>query len=363
MFKKSIIRHKLKCSATSLIVMLALWSCDKTETAPAQPYDDGVFVINAGNFFDNNGSVSLIPRNSKTASFDIFMKENNRSFAGGVTDYTEVDAKGIILVDNSTDGSDAIEIVDAHTFKTIASIKGEIDNPRKVIKVSTNKAYITCWDTFNPDYSYKPGFVAVLDLTTNKIVKKIPVDKGAEDIILVGTNAYVGNIDYHSTLKVINIQKDEVSETIEIGTNPDNFVLDGSNKIWMTTGTAIILFNPISKTFDKKLIAGTNDKKSPSSLCISSDKKTLYFTYNFYDSADGYKLKGEINSIDIASGVAKTFINRTFADVGFDAESNQIYTSLIPSFKQAGYVFRYKTTGEVVDSVKTEIGPSGFYFK
>ncbi len=112
----------------------ALSSCDKTENTPAQPYDDGVFVINSGNFLDNNGSLSLLQRNSKTASFDIFLKENTRSFAGGLTDYTEVDEKGIVLVDNSTDGKDAIEIVDAHTFKSIASIKGEIDNPQKAVK-------------------------------------------------------------------------------------------------------------------------------------------------------------------------------------------------------------------------------------
>ena len=359
MFKKSFITRTFIYAGAVLI----LNSCTKTETVPALPYDSGVFIINAGNFFDNNGSLSLIQRDSKTAAIDIFMKENNRSFAGGVTDYTEVDGKGIVLVDNSTDGSDAIEIVDARTFKTIASIKGEIDNPRKVIKVASNKAYITCWDTFNPDYSYKTGFVAVLDLTTNKITKKIPVDKGAESIILIGNNAYVGNVGSQKTIKVIDTQKDEVTTSIEVGANPSNFVLDAANKIWMVAGKEIILFNPISKIIETKLKGGTNTQKSPSNLSISSDKKTLYYNYNFYDAADGYKLKGEINAMDITSGTSKTFINRTFAAVGYDSKSNQVYTTLIPSYKQAGYVFRFKTTGEIIDSVKVEIAPNSFFFK
>lgn len=345
------------------VAVLILNSCSTTETVPALPYESGVFVINAGNFFDNNGSLSLIQRDSKTATIDIFLKENNRSFAGGVTDYAEVDGKGIVLVDNSTDGSDAIEIVDARTFKMIASIKGEIDNPRKTIKVATDKAYITCWDSFNPDYTYKTGFVAVLDLKTNKITKKIPVDKGAESIILIGNNAYIGNVGSQKTIKVIDIQKDEVTASIEVGANPSSFVLDAANKIWMIAGKEIILFNPISKIVETKLKGGTNTQKSPNNLSISADKKTLYFNYNFYDAADGYKLKGEINTIEIASGASKTFINRTFASVGYDSKSNQVYTTLIPSYKQAGYVLRYKSTGEVIDSVKVEIAPNGFYFK
>ena len=348
--------------------IFTLNSCGKVETEPTQPYDDGVFVINGGNFLDNNGSLSLVPRNSKTASLDIFLKENIRSFAGGISDYSEVDEKGIVLIDNSTDGKDAIEIVNARTFKTIASIKVDadnrpIDNPRKIVKVGTNKAYITCWDTFNTDYSYKTGFVAVLDLTTNKITKRIPVDKGAESIVVIGTNAYVGNVGSQKTIKVIDTQKDEVTATIEVGANPSNFVLDAANKIWMTAGKEIVLYNPTSKIIETKLKGGTNTQKSPSSLSISKDKKTLFYTFNFYDAADGYKLKGEINSIDIATGTSKTFINRTFASIDFDDESNQVYTTLIPSYKQAGYVFRYQATGAIIDSVKVEIAPVGFFFK
>jgi YVTN family beta-propeller protein len=203
----------------------------------------------------------------------------------------------------------------------------------------------------------------VLDLTTNKITKKISVDKGAESIVIIGTNAYVGNVGSQKTIKVIDITKDEVTSTIEVGTNPSNFVLDAANKIWMVVGKEIVLFNPITKIVDTKLKAGSNDKKSPNNLSISTDKKTLFYTYNFYDSADDYKLKGEVNALDIATGTAKTFINRTFASVGFDTESNQVYTSLIPSYKQAGYIFRYQTSGILIDSVKAEIAPSGFYFK
>lgn len=329
----------------------ALSSCDKTENTPAQPYDDGVFVINEGNFSDNNGTLSLVLRDSKTVSYDIFQKENTRSLAGGVAGYAEVDEKGIILVDNTTAGKDALEIVNAHTFKTIATIKDDIENPRDVAKVGTNKAYVTCWGT-NADYSYKTAYVAVVDLTTNKVTKKIPLGIDCESIMVIGNNAFIGTIyNGQKNLNIIDTQKDELTSPIEIGTNPGNFVLDASNKIWMIAGKEIVLFNPTTKLVESRLKAGAIDK-TPNSLSISQDKKTLYYTYN-----------SEIYSLNIADGSTKTFIKRKFTSVGFDNESNQVYTTLIPSYKQAGYIFRYQSNGTLIDSVKTEIAPVGFFFK
>ena len=106
--------------------------------------------------------------------------------------------------------------------------------------------------------------------------------------------------------------------------------------------------------------------KSPSSFVLSADKKTIYFTNSFYDAADNFKQKGETYSFSInAATIAadKPFINRLFGGgLAIDSQSGYLYAGLIPSLKQAGFVFRYKTDGVLLDSVKAEIGPSKFYF-
>ncbi len=339
------------------LTTLALSSCETTESTPAQPYDDGVIVVNEGNFFSNNGTLSLMGRDSKTATTDIFFKENNRSLSGGVAGYTEADEKGIILVDNSTAGKDAIEIVNARTFKSIATIKDEIENPRRAVRVGDNKVYVTCWGT-NSDFSYKTGYIAVIDLTANKVTKKINLNDGCESIIVVGNNAYVGTNSFitnpankQKNIKVIDTTKDELTATIEVGENPGSFLLDASNKIWMIVGKEILLFNPINRMIETRINAGALDK-NPSSLTINANKTILYYNYN-----------SEIYSLNISDKVGKSFIKRRFSNVGVDANSGQIYTSLIPSYVQAGYIFRYQSTGTLIDSVKVEIAPSGFYFK
>ena len=49
---------------------------------------------------------------------------------------------------------------------------------------------------------------------------------------------------------------------------------------------------------------------------------------------------------------------------GIDPKDGTIYAGVTPSYKQAGYVLRYEPSNKrIIDSVKVEIAPSGFYFK
>jgi hypothetical protein len=355
-------------SIFAMSLLLGLNSCTKTsEPEPSQPYDAGVFVLNSGNFSDNNGTISLYNPTAKTISYDVFQKENTRSLSGLVAGYTEVDGKGIILVDNSTNGKDAIEIVTAGTFKSVATIK-EVENPRSVIKAGTNKAYVVCWDTFNADYSYKLGYVAVIDLTTNKITKKIPVQNGSEGIVIVGNEAFIGNTSYSgiTILTVIDISKDEVSGKISLPEAAANLVVDANNKIWCTAGNVILRINPTSKTIEAQLKAGTSTTKSPIHLALNANKTTIFFEYSYTDYADNYKQKGEIYSFNVTDATISTatpLIKRAFTGFGFDAKNGIIYGGITPSYKQAGYVIRYQSNGTLIDSVKAEIAPIGFLFK
>lgn len=342
-------------------VSLLLFSCETKETEPAQPYDSGVFVINAGNFFENNGSISLVQRDAKTAITDIFQKENARTITGGIVDYAEVDNKGIILVDNSTDGQDRIEIVNARTFKSEATIK-EVENPRNAIKVATNKAYVVCWDVLNPDYSYKPGYVLVIDLLTNKVTKKIAVQNGAEGIVVVGKEAFVGNNAYagKKEISVIDISKDEVTTKINLKAPTSNLVVDANNKIWCSVGKDFLRINPTTKAVEATISTGTTTKKEPGMLALNTNKTTIYFNYSHWSTG------GEIYSFNITDATISTttpLIKRTFSALGFDSKEGIIYTGVTPSYKQAGYIFRYKPTGVLIDSVKAEIAPTKFLFK
>lgn len=355
--------------ATSLFLSLNACNSETEVVVPAQPYDAGVLVINRGNFLDNNGSIDLLNSTTKATSLDIFQLENINSVAGGVADYTEVDGKGLILVDNSTAGKDYIQIVNSGTFKSVATIpSAQVENPRYVVKAGTNKAYVTCWDAFNADYSYKPGYVLVIDLTTNAVSKKIAVQEGAEKMIVVGNEVIVASTTYTGTsnISIINTQTDAVTQTVTIGNEPRLIGADANGKLWFYSEGKFVKFNLSTKTVESRIAFATSSNKSAGNFTFNKDKNTILFVYSYSDAADGYKQKGETYSFNIndASIITSTpFIKKVFTGLGTDPATGNIYAGFSPSLKQAGYVFRYQANGTLIDSVKVGVSPEGFRFK
>lgn len=349
-------------------IAVGSWACSVQEPA-FSPYESGTLFLNAGNFTDNNGTISFLPRNAKTIDADIFSVANQRSITGSVQHYTEVDGKGIILVDNSTAGQDKAEIVEGNTFKSLATLKApDIENPRYVIRVSPNKAYVSCWGTTGDFSNFypNPGYIAVINLASNTITKTIPIAKGAEKMVLSGNEVFVGNVGGDRSLVVIDVTKDEVKQRIDIGTNVSPVALDANNQLWVYTTKEMIRIDPSTKVIGTRLKVGTHPSKEPNFITISSDKQSFYFVYSFYDPADGYKQKGETYKFSISDTsipATKPFVSRLFTGLGVDPQTGNLYAGSTPSFKQAGYVIRYKPDGTVIDSVKAEIAPSGFFFK
>ena len=191
---------QLTKTIAAALLALTLWNCNTPDPEPT-PYESGVYVLNGGNFQQNNGSVSFIPRNSATVANDIFKTANSdraQGLQGGVQGYTEIDGKGLILVDNSTAGQDKVEIVEAGTFKSRTSIGASgIENPRQAIRVGPNRAYISCWDasgSFDNGTFYKdPGYIAVVDLGGGTLIKKVPAIRGVQSMVATKDEVFVGS--------------------------------------------------------------------------------------------------------------------------------------------------------------------------
>lgn len=339
------------------LLALSLWNCKTSDPEPTL-FDSGVYIINQGNFSANNGSLSYLPRTGNTVSTNIFAQANpDIKSSGSLEDYTEVNGKGLILVDNMTAGQDKVEIVESGTFKSRTTLAApDIENPRRVIQAGLNKAYVSCWDVSGGGSSFfkDPGYIAVIDLNTGTITKKIPAVKGVEAMVLSGSEVFAGSVSYSGSnrLAIINTETNEVKQLIDFNASPQPIAVDADGKLWILAGQEMIQMDITTRSIQKRVSLPA----VPSAITISRDKKTFFYSA----SSRTYKL----GISDATASTTNTLFNRAFSALGVDPQTGRIYGSQYPTlYTQAGYVVRYEENAALIDSIKAEIAPMGFYFR
>ena len=252
-------------TVTAAFFAFTVWSCDQKDPVAKGDFVKGVFVINEGNFSQNNGSIAFFPREENNAEADIYAKVNGAALKGGIQGYAVSGEKGIILVDNSAAGLDNITFVKSNTFEKIAELGApEIDNPREIVVLpNSNKAYVSCWGT-NADYTYKTGYIAVIDVSTNKLLKKIDIASGPENLVINNGKLFVGTISYGggTKLTVINTAMDEVATTLDFSAATSPIGIDANGKLWVSSGIEVVKLSPDTYAKETTLTAGTDATKS-----------------------------------------------------------------------------------------------------
>jgi len=344
--------------AFALAIMSA--SCKKNDPpAPAATtYDNGVFIVNQGNFGTGSGTVSFYNRTNGNVSNDIFQTKNSYPL-GNVAQSMEVfNGKGYIVVNNAG----KVETVDAITFASGGAITG-LTNPRYFLGIDNNKGYISEWG------SGSTGDIKVIDLNTKAITATIPTGKGTEGMVKVGTTVYAacsGGFGSDSLVTVINTTTNAVITSINVGANPTSIKVDANGKIWVLcsgqfdqtfttlvkTGS-LVRINPTTNTVELSLpFASTTSQ--PANLVTNNAKTLLYYAYNG-------KVYLQSSSASTLSTVA--LINRNFYGLGIDPTNDYFYGADAGNFSSNGKVIRYNASGVVVDSFAVGVIPGYFCFK
>ena len=359
-------KRQLTSILSTAVVAALAWSCNQSDPEPKGDYVNGVFVLNEGNFTQNNGGISFFTRENNTAEADIFAKVNGSAPGGGIQGYAVAGENGVLLVDNSASGLDKVEIVNANTFQRVATIGApDIENPREVVTVGNNKAYVSCWGT-NADYKYTTGYIAVIDLDSKKVIKKINIANGPENLVYSNSKLFVGTVSYGggSVVNVINTSNDEAAGTINAGDAPTPIGLDANGKLWVSAGLKVMRIDPANNAIETTLPLGTDATKSAGNFAMSSDRRNVIFSLSYYDA--NYAVHGETYKFSITDtqvNVATPFIKRVFSSLAVDPSQGLIYAGVTPSYAQSGYAVRYRVDGSVVDSIKVGIAPTGFSFR
>ena len=351
---------KIKKVAILSIVLSTLFiSCDNDDenTGSGSDYSDGILVSGEGSAA-GTGSISFIPKDLSNVSHLIYKTENDNEL-GTFLQSMEISGTNAYI---SVDNQHTITVVDRVSFEEVAKINSDLETPRYMEAVG-NIGYSTNWGSTADD---SDDFVAVIDLDSYKVTKKIPVSLGPERIIEKNGKLYVshkGAWGVNNVISVIDIATDAVTE-ITVADKPDELFFDENG--------SLVVLSEGSTEYDMDWNVTGHTKASISKINVNTNTvtSTLDFAIGEHPSLleiDNGNLYYSLNSGVYMLGTSDTTLPSTaFIETGYinalSIEENQLY-AVVASYTALSDLNVYNLTSkEMVTTLKVGIGASKIYF-
>lgn len=329
-------------------------SCMVDDAQPLGKYENGVLIINEGNYGAGSGSVSFWNTTLDIVSNDIYNAENGLGISATIQN-AHVYQDRIYLITNLPD---KIEVVNAQTFKRITTVTDKLSNPFDFVAIG-NRGFFTNWGDYDISYNNPKGALKVLDLTTNTVLN---------DSIAFG-NRVMGLLTYNNKLYVANEIGNKVAVVnpntlaIEVNINvdsPSKMVLDANNKIWVISSAGkLVRINPannmIEQTINNVDVSGYNEK-----ISINKEKNKIYYLSSSFSG------NSEVYGIDISATSAPAnplIVGENLYGLGISPTDNLIYVGDSNAFQGNGKVMRFEANGTPIDTINAGIGPNNFLFR
>ena len=335
---------------TVLFTGLILCSCEKDPTSPGSGVVvkyDGAFIINEGGFNMGNSSLSFYSTDDEQVQNNIFKKINNEDLGDVVQSMTVIDSLGFIVVNNSN----KIDVIDMATWKKIKQIDMPANSsPRYLADGGNGKAYVT---------NLYGNNVTVINLSNLEIVSS-PIIVGAnpEEITFAENKAYVANSGGGdgNTVSVINLETEQVVNTIVVGDNPIFIKKDADGILhvlcwgsWAKgTSGGIYAIEPGTDAVTDSLKPGGYSSK----LCIGPGH-TGYFINN-----------GNILSFatDTYQIINDSLITGAFYGIAFEPVSGHIFALDAKDYVQNGSLMIFDTSGNLLSTYDVGVNPGFITF-
>jgi YVTN family beta-propeller protein len=346
----------------ALVSSLFLVSCsddDNQNETPLGSFDNGVLILNQGNFAGGNSSISYLSDDFASFQNGIFSLVNPTLTLGDTgQDIGFYNDLAFVVLNYSN----SIQVVNRYTMVSVATIDADLNNPR-YIAFANGKGYVTNWgDGGNPS----DDFVAVIDLTSYEVLSTIAVAEGPERIVENNNKLYVahaGGYGYGSTVSVINSSSNTVTATIPVGDVPNSLVFDngslyvicGGKPSYAPTETAgkLVKINVSNNTVATQMDFA--EATHPSNLVIEDN--AIYYTVD----ADIYKKTISATTLP-TEALFSTTAQGVYGVYSFAVNNSKIYVGDAVDYNSNGKVYVYSTLGALENDYTVGVIPAGFYF-
>jgi hypothetical protein len=351
-----------KLSILMLVSGLFFTSCSDDDNEPDFPlgaYDNGLLILNQGNFGGGNSSISYLSTDLIDFQLNAYGAVNPNIPLGDTgQDIGFYQDKAFVVMNFS----ETIQVLNRYTLAHIATISTGLKNPR-YITFSNGKGFVTNW---GDPTDVTDDYVAVLDLSNYTITTSISVVEGPERILEENGKIYVahlGGYGYGNSISIINASNNTVSGTIAVGDLPNAmftennilYVLGGGKAAWTNDET----LGTLTKIdLSNNAILGTfnfSDGEHPSNLVEENGK--MYYTI------DGAIYTASITATALpSSSIFSTNPQGVYGVYSFAVKEDKIYVGDALDFNSNGKIYIYSLTGTVLHEQTVGIIPAGFHF-
>ena len=203
---------KTKRLLSALLLCAALWSCDNTSNDTPIPMAGGTYILNSGNWGDNDANIAIYNPSDKTLAANAFYAANGQKL-GDVGQDIQVYGNDVFIAVNA---SQTIFVTDDE-LKIKKQVNAEAEGARltpRVFATYGNKVYVT----------YYEGYLG--EISSDSSVRLCPVGPNPEGVAVAGGNLYVANSGgmaypaYNNTVSVVSASSFAETATIEVSVNP-----------------------------------------------------------------------------------------------------------------------------------------------
>ena len=341
------------------LLVLTLTACekdkDKETLSTPEVTQEGVYVLNEGNFMANNASISYVDA-SLNVTADPYMDANGVTLGDVLQSFCVANDRGFAVLNNSN----KVEIFNVSNFENVATIS-PVDYPRYIIDGENGSLYLTA--------GAMAGQVHVINPSSMTITSSINVGNGPERMVVSGENLFVcnsGGWSIDNTVSVINVLTNTVTDTWTLADRPIDIDVDANGDIWVLCSGETLYdadWNVIGHS-DARLFRLSGDDYSveldqvigengdhPRMMEVSADGQSVYFVNgNVYKAAIEESaftptvfISGDVNSLDVRA-------------------NGEVWVSSVSDFVNPSTVMQYNAAGTLLNTLTAGMGSNGVVF-
>ena len=348
--KKNLFRFGLAL-ATLFAVVACGDDADEKKDGPALPITSDVYVVGAGNWGDNNGSVyNLSVASVNIECVDIYRLQNGRGI-GDAQDLAFADGKMFVACTTSS----KVEVLDMYG-KVVKSISMTNKDGDKDINVSPR--YIAAGPDHKVYFTAYSGKLYKMDTRTYQVEDEVAVGDYPEALSIVNGKAYVNLSDYTAkgigkSVAVVDLASFTKTGEVEVEVNPYNQSVVLGSDLYVVSNLVYDYVNPENNDNHLQRINTTNNAVEylfpATSIAVDPTTNTLVCLYAVYGRSERTLFRYN-PATKQQTPIADISALKSPSQVNVDPRTGNIYVIENASFDVPSTLYIYDRNGNCLKS-------------